>query len=237
MKISDRDKKIIIIVLIAAVIGLPWVFLINPTREKQEAVEAEIVTLTDRYNYLNELNMQRDFYLAEIDRFDKERQEIIEDYAPGIRQENVIMFLRGLELEIPVKMSTLSFAGNAVTPIATGTVDENGNTVGAINGVKTQTSVAYSCEYEDIKTFLDYILNYEERMVVSAVDMSYDSATGMINGMFVLDQFAITGDGRELAPAEIPAMDHGNESIFGTYISDEELYEKLLEEAEEAEED
>lgn len=236
MKLSDRDKKIIVIILIALVVALPYLLLIKPTNEKSVVLDGEIATLQERFNYLDGLNQQREFYLSEIDRYDSERDGIIEGYAEGIRQENIVMFLRGIELDTPVAMSTVSFSGTAVTPVLPGATDENGNVTGAINALKTQTSVAYSTEYEEIKTFLKGILDNDDRMVVSSIDMTYDAATGRINGMFVLDQFAITGDGRELPAAVIPAVEHGNESIFGTYISDEALREALEEGEEEAEE-
>lgn len=231
MKISDRDKKIIVIIFIALVVALPYLFIIKPTNEKITGVEGEIATLQARYDELKALEEQRGFYESEIVRMNKESDDIIASYAPGIRQENIIMFLRGLEFNIPVAMNTVSFSGNAVTPVLAGTTDENGNVTGAVNAIKTQTSVAYVCEYTNIKDFLAYILANEEenneRMVVSSVDIEYDSATGKVSGSFVLDQFAVTGDDRELAPAVIPAIPHGNESIFGTYISDEELREEL----------
>lgn len=227
MKISDRDKKIIVIVLIAMVIGLPYLFIIRPFGEKQDTVEAEIVTLQERYDYLNELNQQRAFYLGEIDRLTKERGTIIAEYAEGIRQENIIMFLRGLEFELPMAMKTISFSGNAVTPISAGVADAEGNVTDAIDAVASHTSVAYSCKYEEMKTFLNYIFGYEDKMTVSSVDMTYDSATGQISGMFVLDQYAMVQEGSELDAAVIPSMEHGVESIFGTYISDEELLEQM----------
>lgn len=236
MKISNRDKKLIVIILIALVIALPYLLVIKPTKEKQVAVEGEIVTLQERYDYLSSLNEQREFYLSEIDRMTAEREVIMLDFAHGIRQENIIMFLRGLEFEMPMAMTSLSFSGNSVTPIIAGTVDEAGNVTGAIDGVRSQTSVSYECNYEDMKEFLEYIMNYKERMVVSSVDMTYNDATGKLSGMFILQQYAIAADGRELAPAQIPAMNHGNESVFGTYISDEELAEQLAEEAEGEEE-
>lgn len=232
MKISDRDKKLIVIILIVAVIALPFLFIIKPTQEKEASLDAEIATLTERYEYLDGLNQQREFYLSEIDRLTDDRNDIIAGYAEGIRQENVIMFLRGLELKIPVKMNALSFSNNTVTPILAETTDAEGNVTGAVDAIHNQTSVAYVCKYESMKTFLEYILEYEERMVVSSVSMNYDSSTGNISGSFVINQYAFTGDGRELAPAIIPSMEHGNESIFGTYISDEELAEKLAEQEE-----
>lgn len=230
MKISDRDKKIIVIIFIALVVALPYLLLIKPTNEKITGVEGEIATLQTRYDELKVMEEQRGFYESEIVRMNKESDDIISNYAPGIRQENTIMFLRGLEFSIPVSMSTLSFSGNAVTPILTGTTDENGNVTGAINAISSQTSVGYTCEYQNIKDFLAYILANEEenkeRAVVSTVTIGYDDATGKVSGTFVLNQYAVTGDGRELAPADIPAMPHGNESIFGTYISDEALREE-----------
>lgn len=235
MKISNRDKKILVIILIVAVIALPYVLLIKPTQEKEVALDGEIVTLTERYNYLDGLNQQREFYLSEIDRLTAERDVIIGDFAEGIRQENVIMFLRKLEFDIPIEMTTLSFAPNTITPISAGVTDENGNVTGAIDGLQTQTTVAYNCAYEDVKEFLAYVLNSDERMVVSNIGITYDDATGTVNGSFSLNQYAITGEGRELAPAVVPAMPHGNESIFGTYISDEELAEQLAQDAEDVE--
>lgn len=239
MKISDRDKKLIIIILIAVVVALPYLLLIKPTNEKTVAVEAEIVTLQERYNYLDGLNQQREFYLSEITRLTAERDTIIEGYAEGLRQENIIMFLRGIEFDIPVAMSTVSFGGYELTPISAGTTAEDGTVTGAVNAYRTETGVVYACTYEDVKEFLNYILTYDERMVISAIDIAYDDKTGTVGGMFVLQQFAITTDDRELAPAVIPAMDHGNESVFGTYISDPKLAEQLAEEAEgeEAEEE
>ena len=237
MKISDRDKKLIVILLIAAVIALPYVFLIKPTGEKQAALEGEIATLQSRYDALCALNAQREFYLEEIDRLTAERETLIESYAPGIRQENIIMFLRDIELTFPMDMSAIGFGYNMVTPISAETVDAEGNVIGAIDAIKNQTTITYKCDYETIKKFLDFTLTNEYRMVVSSVTISYDPGTGKVGGAIILDQFAITGDGRVLPPADIPAMEHGNESIFGTYISDEKLREQLEEENAEGEEE
>ena len=45
MKISDRDKKLIVIIIIAIVIAGPYLLLIKPYNEKQSALENENVTL------------------------------------------------------------------------------------------------------------------------------------------------------------------------------------------------
>lgn len=233
MKISDRDKKIIVIILIAAVIALPYLFIISPTKDKQEAIEGEIATLDERLTYLEELNANKEFYLKETQNLNNERDDIIANYAEDIRQENVIMFLRGIELDedLAIKMKTLSFAGNTTTPLIAGATDEAGNVISEeVNGISTQTSVAYECGYENMKLLLDHIKTYSDRMVLSAVDMTYNSDTGNLEGMFVLDQYAITTADRELEAADIPDMGLGNDSIFGTYITNPELLEEMEEE-------
>lgn len=232
MKISDRDKKIIVIILIAAVIALPYLFIISPTKDKQEIVEGEIATLDERLTYLEELNANKDFYLEETQKLNNERDGIIANYAEDIRQENIIMFLRGIELDedLAIKMKTLSFAGNTTTPLVAGATDEAGNVISEeVNGISTQTSVAYECGYENMKLLLNHIKTYSDRMVLSAVDMTYNGETGKLEGMFVLDQYAITTPDRELEAAKIPAMDLGNDSIFGTYITNPELLAEMLE--------
>ncbi len=223
MKISDRDKKIILIILIAVVIALPYLFVIKPYVQKQEDVQSEIDKLQVRYDELKALDDQREFYLSEIDRFTVSREEIIAKYAPGIRQENTIMFLRNLEFDVPVTMTSMSFTSDKVTPISEGVAQEDGTVVGSMNAIANSTSVSYECEYEDIKEFLKRILSNKERMVISNISIDYDSKTALVDGSFIIEQYAITGDDRILPPANIPAVPHGNESIFGTYISDEDL--------------
>ena len=61
MSLTDRDRKTILLLLIVAVIALPYTFYIQDTREDTEKVKAEIVTLTETYNRLNEMNQKRDF--------------------------------------------------------------------------------------------------------------------------------------------------------------------------------
>ena len=65
MKISDRDKKIIVIIFIALVVALPYLFIIKPTNEKITGVEGEIATLQARYDELKALEEQRGFYESE----------------------------------------------------------------------------------------------------------------------------------------------------------------------------
>lgn len=254
MKVSDRDKKLILIVLIAVIVALPYLFVIKPYTQNRQALEAENATLQARLTELEAMNANRADYEKGIVNMNAEIETITKSYSEDILKENTIMFLRDMELgtpihdndpetpeETPVFMESVSFAGTVVTPLKPGTVDEQGNVTGAVDGLKSQVSVAYVGDYQSIKAVLAYILNENnqekelDRLVISAMDINYDAQTGRYTGNFVLDQFAITGDDRELEAAKIPSMNHGNESIFGTHILDEELKALMEEEAGEEE--
>lgn len=233
MKLSDRDKKIILIVVIALIVVLPYLFVIKPTKENTASVEAEIADLQTRYDSLKALNDQRKTFEDGIVSMNKEMDEVMVNYAEDIKKENTIMFLRGIELDTPIFMKSVSFAGTVVTPLNPGTADAEGNIVGASDGLKSQVAVSYVGSYDAVKDVLAFIPSCDDRMVISSIDITYDGMTGTCTGNFVLDQYAITGDGRELEEADIPSMPHGNESIFGTYITDPELLKDIQDAAEE----
>lgn len=233
MKLSNRDKKIMLIVVIALIVALPYLFVIKPTNEKKTGVEGEIATLQTRYDELKVLNDQRKTFEDGIVNMNKEMDEVMLGYAEDIKKENTIMFLRGIELNTPLFMKTVTFSGTVVTPLNPGTVDAEGNVVGASDGLRAPVAVSYVGSYDAVKQVLAYIAGLDDRMVISSIDITYDGNTATHTGVFVLEQYAITGDGRELEDAQIPAMPHGNESIFGTYISDPALLEEMQEAAEE----
>lgn len=217
MKISDRDKLLILLLILACVIGLPIYFLIVPSSKQTKAYENEFNELGERYEYLKGLYENKEFYEGSIATLNTKRDELIKVYAPGLRQENTIMFLRNIELsENPINMKIESFNEYTTTPITEGHTDENGEWIDGLTAVNTSTTVTYSAEYEDIKLFLDYIFKNNEKMNVSSIDMQLDPSNNQLKGIFVLDQYAITGEGRHLDSCEIPAVDHGvdNNRLF-----------------------
>lgn len=242
MKISDRDKKLILGVLLLAIILLPIFFFIKPKNEKIKALDAELAQLNERYSFLKTLSEKQPFYESEIIRLNEARNDMLEGYSAGIRQENTIMFLKDIEESIPVSMSTEAFGENIRTHISDATVDAENNPVPALDAVSSSTSVTYSCDYESIKKFLDFIFSYDEKMIISSIEMKYIPDNGQVTGIFVFDQFAIEGLGKELKEPEIPKINHGNETIFSEieYVDEEALLEEEeneeIEETEETEE-
>jgi len=206
MKLSDRDKKLILGILLIAIIVLPIFLFIRPKIDAIKGLDTELVTLNERYNYLKDLDTKRPFYESEIARLNEERKDLVKGFAKGILQENTIMFLRDAELSFPINMSAESFGEYNTT-----VVDDE------LTALTTTTGVSYSCEYAQIKDFLNYIFTYSDKMTIPAITMKYDA--GSISGSFDISEFAFINDEEQVKQHPLPAIDRGgNEAIFANAL-------------------
>ena len=112
-------------------------------------------------------------------------------------------------------------------PITEDSVDENGELVEGLCAYTTMSTVEYVAQYDAFKDFLAYIMNNEDKMVLTSVSADQDDLDGTIKGVFILNQYAVSGEGRELDAAKIPAMDHGTDNIFGIPSLMEEEEEEI----------
>ncbi len=216
MKISDRDKKLILFVLLVAIIALPIFLFINPRRKATAELEEELVGLNERYEYLKDLTSKQETYEKEIERLNAERDELIKGFAGGVLVENTIMFLRETEIlnNKDFRATLIAFSEDEITPVTDSSVDANGNYVEGLTAIKSSVTVDYCGQYNNIVEFLNYIFNQEDKMVISAFSMELDESTNLIVGTFILDQYAISGNGKEVEQKEIPSMNHGTDRLF-----------------------
>ena len=223
MKINDRDKKLILFVLLVAIIALPIFFFIKPTNEKIKAFDAELTSLNDRYNYLKDLSAKQPEYESEIVRLNTERDEMIKGFAGGVLQENTIMFLRDIELSEnhTVHMNSIKFNDPETTVVTEASVNNQGEYVEGLTAIKDETLVLYNADYDNLKSFIDYIFNYKDKMVLSSVTMELNRQTNEITGTFTLDQYAISGNGKEVPAVKIPKIETGTNRLFDTMYDED----------------
>lgn len=78
----------------------------------------------------------------------------------------------------------------------------------------TELGLNFETQYNGFKNLLAYIRDYEDRMVIKDIDVSYNAMSGMVTGSMVLSQYAILSPTREL-PDVITDVDNlGTENIF-----------------------
>lgn len=223
MKISDRDKKLILFVLLVAVIALPIFLFIRPTNAKTTDLENQLVSLNERYEYLKGLYDKKDDYERKIVELNTERDALIADFPGGILTENTIMFYRNTELHFDEKFRAqlITFADDEETEITEAKVSPEGEYIEGLTAIKSTTTVNYSGHYEEVRDFINYVFTQKDKMILSMMSMELDPETNLIKGTFVLDQYAISGNGKEVEQTKIPGMEHGMKRPFKLMLDEE----------------
>ena len=83
-----------------------------------------------------------------------------------------------------------------------------------LTGISTSTDFSYTAGYEEFKEFLDYIENYNDRMVITSLTASYAMDMNQVNGNFTLIQYALKGEDRNPVSFLEPEMIQGTNNIF-----------------------
>ena len=257
MKLSDRDKKLLLVLAIVAIICIPYFLISGPISEKNTAVKAEVDTLQSRYDYLKGLYDQKDFFVSETMNYETQRAELISRFPEDIEQEAVIYFIHNTEELLPVTMAQVGLGEITAGSISGATTTATSNVVGEVTGtegttaadtattvdgaatttdattttattdttattaigsglegVATTTTLSYTCTYDSFKKFINYIKEYEDRMVIPSFSASYTIADDMVSGSLTLIQYAIRGEERELPAYEYKSDYYGTDNIF-----------------------
>ena len=205
---KDNEKKALLFVGIVSVIALPYFFYSKQAKIDTETLKAENDALQTRYDQLLEMNQNREFYLSEIERYNKERDDIIALYPSDIDQAKYTMFLLNTEYSsiekneetgefewvYPFRFDGVTYGDNVETPIS-------GEEAETQYVALTNTSVlSYRTYYDGFKYMLEYLMEYEDPMIYRQITAKYDSATGIITGQISLAQYAVEGSDKPFVP-------------------------------------
>lgn len=97
MKISKRDKMLLLIVGGLVVVLCTYYFVFLNFQEKTEALEAENVVLEDVIVKLKDLDKNREQYLADTEKYAEDNERIKEEFPAGMEEEDDILYVDGLE--------------------------------------------------------------------------------------------------------------------------------------------
>ena len=256
--ISERDIKLLLVVLIAAIIGLPYYFLINPGITQLQDTQAEISKLQAEKLRLEEYVKMIPTYNAAIEEYVADIAGILTHYPRELPQEASIIFIARTEEEAAVKLQTVSFSPEKSEQITAGAAPaaevapateyadpmladyeqvgqrvkaESSITLGGteeeedavpgytrigdiLSGVVMDMNFSYSLGYQEYKDFLDYVLNNQERHVITRLAASYDEDERIVSGTFTMSAYAIYGFNRYPVSVATPQFELGTGNIF-----------------------
>ncbi len=219
---KDNEKKALLFVGIVSVIALPYFFYSKQAKIDTETIKAENDALQTRYDQLLEMNANREFYLSEIERYNKERDEIIAMFPSDIDQAKYTMFLLNTEYSsitkneetgefewvYPFRFDSVGYGNNLATPISGEEAETN---YVAISNTSTLT---YRTYYDGMKYMLEYLMEYEDPMIYRGFTADMDRDTGIVTGTIMLAQYAVQGGDRPFTPVSFESNFDGLKYSF-----------------------
>ena len=209
-KLSDRDASVIMFLLVAAIIILPYVLYIKDTKLDTESIKADTVTKQQRLEYLKAMNEHRQEFLDRTAELNEERDKIVASYPPDIKQENYTQWLLETELNHDVTTANLNEETREVTwdepsqniwleTVAYGSNEEviitlEDGTATAYTSIYNQSVVQYQCYYAGLKKLLSYFIDQNACGIPVCYPLfvaEYEEDTGIIKGNITVSQFAI----------------------------------------------
>lgn len=204
MKMSDRDKLLILVLVLAAVVLLPVFLFIRPKMQDIKAMNAELESLEGRYQELKKLSEKKPFYTEETERLKNERENMQEGFAEDIIQENTIVFIDDIENNFPMYIFDEKFEDYQYTEVEPG-----------LSGLKAQTVISFECKYDKFLQLLDHVFSQENKMNIYAITADWDEGYGLVKGEFTLEEFAFVTEESHVERRNIPALRRGqNYNLF-----------------------
>ena len=237
MKLTEKDKNLLLILAVIAAFCLPLVLLVQPAMNKCEALTHEISELQSRKSYLGQIVAAGSTYQEEAENIAVKKEELMNRFPSDIPQEASLLFMDNTEKKIPISLYQVGFGEDvamqmtsaptqeAIDQVEADTGDVTDDSVYAdttsqtavtlgLTGISTSTDFSYTAGYEEFKEFLDYIENYNDRMVITSLTASYAMDMNQVNGNFTLIQYALKGEDRNPVSFLEPEMLQGTNNIF-----------------------
>lgn len=225
MKISDRDVKLLYVVLSIAIIVCAYFFGFRKLTAANEALDKEISELKVRHTTLRTMETNAKKYSDDTVVYNDNYDKIIAKFDTGYSQEYSILFIKELEDKLDVWLSQAGLAqtDNVYTfgqIQSTNPSSESGSSVYSSDykGYKTVLTLTYQASYDDFKNLIEYINNYKYKCTIDSMSMSYNSESDVVSGSLVVSQYAITGKDRPFNNVNINGILNGTGNIFDSEI-------------------
>lgn len=107
MKISTRDKKILLMFLGVLLLVLSYFFIYRQQIEQAASIEQENIILKERLNKLLELAENKEFYEQEIKTMNEKIEEYCQNFPAAIKEEDGILLANNMEKKLDMKISNV----------------------------------------------------------------------------------------------------------------------------------
>lgn len=129
MKISTRDKKILLMFLGILIFAASYFFYYRPTMEEVQIIQQENVNLSNRLEELLELAQNKDFYEGETKEMQTKISEYCQKFPYTVRPEDGIVLAMNMEKAMDIKIGNVGLGELEYVYSIDGNAQENAVTL------------------------------------------------------------------------------------------------------------
>ena len=173
LKISERDKKLLVVVLAVLIMALAYFFGFQNLSDQVDTLSTKKTTLETTQRDLKEKNNNKQKYVNDTMNYLKQYDNLLDRYAAGSTQPNSIDFFNKTESVTGTWVRSLSLSPTTVLykfgQIASSNVNGKSNYTSNLTGYKSTINIAYESDYSQWKN----LLNMSIHMLIRAQLMLY----------------------------------------------------------------
>ena len=220
MSLSNRDKKLLLILVGVLLVAVAYFMVFSPKNTEYSALKMQTSNLETQLSKLKELEANRVQYEEEIKKMSGEIANLTAEFPADTKDEDGIFFGYNMETNAVNDVHYSSIAlGNPEVVVVT-TVPTEGEvaseTVSEYTMFRTRNSYVYKASYQGLKNSLLAINQATDKVTVQSMNASFDSETGLLMGTFDLNFFTMVGTEREYTAPVLPQVELSTNNIFGT---------------------
>ena len=188
MKLNDREKKLIFIVVGVILIALSYFIGYRKISAANNKLDDKIEENRTLYNNLKEMQAREKQYLEDTEYYTSEYNTLLGSFDTGYSQEYSIMFIDQIEKDTGAWVSQVSLADTAALYTFGAITSSNPMTQGAAVytsdyvGYGTTLTLSYKTSYAGYKELIEYLNTYKFKCRIDSVNATYNADDDEVSG-------------------------------------------------------
>lgn len=221
MKFSDKDKKLLLLVLIAVIVfGAFKLYGVvdDALQENQETLKVR----NARYLDLQAKSAKRKQFMDDTEAYKTQYADLLASYKTSLSQEQTLVFLGMVEKATNVWLKQVGFADVSTVYTFGNVASSNPGKAGQkvystdYTGITTSMTLSYQCTYDEFKDVLKYLEEYGKKATISDISLSYSEGTDIVSGTMKMSLYSIKGSDRPGEEVNISDVATGTDNIFSS---------------------
>ncbi|SFR68446.1 hypothetical protein [Anaeromicropila populeti] len=235
-KISERDKKLLIILVTILLVAASGFFVIKPNFDKAKAVKKDNVALQTELDTLKAKEQKKEEIRQKKEEKEAEITEIASKYPCLVKTEKIIEMMVKLEEKTNITLTSITLEG--LKPFYVGTsvqteleqcitdrevyalFQQEVEEVDVLQLIAAQQKFTISFDGANYKAFnniIEYFIKNEYHMTIDSMDMAFDSSSGLLSGSITVSAYCMGKNGIPYIEPDLAYIQTKKPDIFDTF--------------------